>query len=191
VARTLFTTNLYSIVGSDSALSVGAKLYFFEEDGVTPATTYTTVDGSTENANPMLTQGDGRFAQQAWLEPGTYVYVLAAPDSSPADPLIDGTLVAPSLPESIDPDLNDFLEGNEPLPIANGGTGASSASDALINLAALPLAGGTVTGNIVRQTKGVHLFWNSASLDHGAVYLTVDSDDDPTSSPGDIWLKYA
>lgn len=191
MARSLFTINLASIIGTDSALSVGAKLYFYEEDGVTEATTYTTTDGSVENANPMLTQSDGRFAQQAWLEPGAYVYVLTAPGGSPASPLFTGEFLATNTPESFDPALDDFLQGDEPLPIAQGGTASTSAVNALTALGALPAAGGTVTGNIVRSTKGVHLFWETAAMNNGGVFLTVDSDPDPTDAAGEIWMKYS
>lgn len=191
MARTLFSINLASIIGTDSDLSVGAKLYFFEEDDVTEAVTYTTAEGSTENANPMLTQASGRFAQQAWLEPGTYVYVLVAPDGSVADPLFSGTFIATAAPASFDSALDDFLQGDAPLPIANGGTGATSAPDALTALGALPLAGGTVTGNIIRSTKGVHVYWDTAAMSNGGMFITVDSDPDPTSAAGQIWFKYA
>lgn len=186
MARTLFTTNLYSIIGSDSALAVGTPLYFYESDGVTEATTYTTAEGSTQNANPMPSQADGRFLQQAWLEPGSYVYVLGEPES----PLLTGEFVAPDIPDDFDPALTDFLNGDEPLPIVSGGTASTSAPNALIALGAFPAAGGTVTGNITRSTKGVHLYWNTAAMNGGAVFLTVDSDPDPTSAAGQVWMKY-
>lgn len=40
------------------------------------------------------------------------------------------------------------------VPIANGGTGASNASQALVNLNGLSLAGGTMTGQIKKEGKG-------------------------------------
>lgn len=46
-----------------------------------------------------------------------------------------------------------------PVPIANGGTGASNASQALVNLNGLSLAGGTMTGQIERAGKGSS-YWN-------------------------------
>jgi hypothetical protein len=190
VARTLFDINIGSIIGTDSALSVGAKLYFFESDGVTEATTYTTEAGVTENANPMLTQSDGRFAQQAWLESGDYVYVLTAPGGSPASPLFTGEFIVVDAPPSFAPALDNFLAGTAALPIANGGTNATSAVNALTNLGALPLAGGTVTANIVRSTKGVHVYWDTAALVNGGMFITPTADPDPTSAAGQIWFKY-
>lgn len=97
VARQLFDVNLASIINTNSSISVGAKLYFFESDGVTPAITYTTSDGMVQNANPMLVQADGRFAQQAWLDAGEYIYILTTPIGSPANPLFTGTFIALSL----------------------------------------------------------------------------------------------
>jgi hypothetical protein len=189
VARSLFTINIGSIVGIDSSLSVGADLYFYASDGVTSATTYTTPDGSVENANPMPTQGDGRFLQQAWLEPGTYVYALVPPGGSVADPWFTGKFVAPTQPTITDA-LDDFLAGDAPLPIENGGTNATDAATALANLGGLPEAGGTVTGNIIRSTKGVHTYWDTATMNHGGMFLTVSSDPDPTANAGEVWFKY-
>lgn len=37
---------------------------------------------------------------------------------------------------------------SQPLPITSGGTGSTSASQSLVNLGALPLSGGTITGNL-------------------------------------------
>jgi hypothetical protein len=63
--------------------------------------------------------------------------------------------------------------------------------NAAAELAVLPLSGGTVTGDITRSTKGVHLYWNAAGQTGGAVFVTVDSDPDPTSAAGQVWMKYA
>lgn len=94
MARQLFDINLSSIINIDSSIAVGAKLYFFEDDGVTPATTYTTSDGMVANANPMLAQSTGRFAEQAWLDGGEYIYILTAANGSPSSPLFSGTFIS-------------------------------------------------------------------------------------------------
>lgn len=53
----------------------------------------------------------------------------------------------------------------------------------------LPLAGGNVTGNIGRQGAGTHLFHNDATLTSGRVFVTAHDAADPTTQPGDVWLK--
>lgn len=55
----------------------------------------------------------------------------------------------------------------------------------------LPLVGGVVTGNIGRQGAGTHLYHVDGALSSGRVFLTAHDAADPTSQPGDIWLKRA
>lgn len=55
----------------------------------------------------------------------------------------------------------------------------------------LPAAGGTITGNIVRQGAGTHHYWTDSALTSGRVFLTANGAADPTSLPGDIWLEKA
>jgi hypothetical protein len=55
----------------------------------------------------------------------------------------------------------------------------------------LPLAGGTVTGNITRSGAGVHLYHAAGAMVSGRVFLTDHDAADPTSLVGDIWLKRA
>lgn len=52
----------------------------------------------------------------------------------------------------------------------------------------IPAAGGTTTGNITRQGSGVHLYHVAAAYNSGRVY-GPEYTTDPTSQPGDIWLK--
>lgn len=191
MARTLFTINLASILDTDDAIAVGSQLFFFEENGVTEATTYTTSDGSTQNTNPLLAQGDGRFAQQAWLEPGTYVYALVEPGGTMADPWFTGEFIASNALTDVDPDLEPFLAGDDPLPIASGGTGQTSAPNALNALGGLSTDGGEVDGEITRNGSGAYMYWDTAAMNMGAWFITVDSDPDPTSNPGEVWAKYA
>jgi hypothetical protein len=51
----------------------------------------------------------------------------------------------------------DDLVLTNPLPVAQGGTGGTTASDALITLAALPLAGGAVTGVTTFAVSGTEV----------------------------------
>lgn len=55
--------------------------------------------------------------------------------------------------------------------------------------ASLPLAGGSVTGNIARTGAGTHWYWVDADLTSGRVYRTANGASDPTSQPGDVWLE--
>lgn len=76
-----------------------------------------------------------------------------------------------------------------PISIANGGTGSTTAAAALAALGALPAAGGTVSGNITRSSKGIHPYFASTSMTGGTIYVQA-SGSDPTANPGDIVLEY-
>lgn len=120
---TLFDTRLTSIINIDSSIEVGAKLYWYVWDTSTPAETFTTDDLDVANANPVVAVGDGRFPA-IWLAPGEYKYILTAADGTPEDPILTQKFVASvSQNLDVDPDLIDFLAGNEGLPVENGGTG--------------------------------------------------------------------
>lgn len=187
----LFDDGIFSVIDAASAIQVGAKLYWFVANTSTPVDTYSDPELTVENTNPVLADADGRFPQM-WLAPGLYKYVLTAPDGNPMSPLVsvDDYRVSDE-PETFGPDLADFLAGDEPLPIASGGTGQTSAVNAIAALGGLPTTGGTVTGNIVRSGKGVTLFWETAAMVNGNAFLTVDSDPDPSSLSGQIWMKWS
>lgn len=55
---------------------------------------------------------------------------------------------------------------------------------------ALPLAGGTMLGNILRQGSGVHAYWSDPGMTGGRLFITAASAADPTSQPGDVWFQY-
>ena len=55
---------------------------------------------------------------------------------------------------------------------------------------ALPLAGGTMTGTIVRQSAGAHLYFVDPALSTGRVYVTASGAPDPRADPTkDIWFE--
>jgi hypothetical protein len=55
----------------------------------------------------------------------------------------------------------------------------------------LPLAGGTMTGNIVRSGAGTHIYWFDPLLTSGRAYQIDEGDPDPSSLPGDIVFTLA
>lgn len=52
----------------------------------------------------------------------------------------------------------------------------------------LPASGGTVTGNIVRQGGGVHLYYVNSIYASGRVF-GPENTSDPTGQIGDLWFK--
>jgi hypothetical protein len=55
----------------------------------------------------------------------------------------------------------------------------------------LALTGGTVSGNILRQGAGPHIYHNDPAMTSGRIFITAVGAADPTSLPGDIWLQVA
>jgi hypothetical protein len=187
----LFDTRVFSVLVS-GAISPGAKLYWYVSGTTTATDTYTTeaLDPGAKNTNPVLADANGRFPP-IWLGEGEYKYILTSPTGSPASPIIsqDPYVVAAD-PPVIDEGLTDFLAGDEPLGISGGGTGEITAEDALAALGGLPLEGGEVTGAITRD-GAPHVFFASGGTAAGSLFVTVDSDPDPTDKAWQIWAKYA
>lgn len=184
---TLFDTGIFSVIGLDSELLVGATIGWYVGGTTTPIDSFTTSALSIANTNPVPAAGDGRFPPM-WLAPGTYKYILKDVGGSTLHTL-DG-YIAPAPTPTYDPDLTDFLEGTEPLPIANGGTASTSAVDALAALGAAPLAGATFTGAIGQATKGPYLYLSTGGLVGGETFITDDATPDPRTGPNQIWATY-
>lgn len=186
----LFDTRIFSIIGVNSALMSGAKLYWYVAGSATATDTYNDPGLATPNTNPVVADANGRWPS-IWLAEGDYKYILTSASGSPASPIItqDEFHAEGEIP-TFDAGLIDFLAGDDPLPIANGGTGQTSATNAIAALGGLPTTGGTMTGNIVRNGQGVHHFWITAALNSGGWALTPSADPDPTSQPGQVWAKY-
>jgi hypothetical protein len=51
--------------------------------------------------------------------------------------------------------------------------------------------GDTMSGNLVRQSAGPHLYHVTAAFGSGRVFVTAAGAADPTSLAGDIWLEYS
>lgn len=56
---------------------------------------------------------------------------------------------------------------------------------------ALPKAGGSVTGEIIRSAAGAHPHFADAALSTGTIFLTPAAAPSPLTAPGQIWLGYS
>lgn len=120
---TLFDTRMFSVINLDSSIEGGALLWWFISGTETPVDTYSNVDLTIANENPVPADANGRFPT-IWLAPGSYKYALTKADGTPADPITtQDPFIASSLPPDIDAGLSAFLSGDAPLPLVNGGTG--------------------------------------------------------------------
>lgn len=188
MARQLYNPEgIYSVISSAGAVGVGWLLYWYEAGTTTPINTYNAASGGSANANPLVADAEGRFSQ-IWLEPDDYKYVLK--DAAGVTKRTQDTINVPATPPAFAAGLNDFFAGNAALPIANGGTNSATAPNAIAALGGLPVAGGTMTGNIIRSTKGVHPYWDAAGMANGGMFVTVSTDPDPTSLAGQVWMRY-
>lgn len=188
---TLFDNRLLVILNPNGSVEPGALLWWYESGGTTPADTYTTPALDVENSNPVEADGEGRFPA-IWLPADSaFKYVLTAADSTPEDPIItQDPYNTPATAPSYDPDLADFLAGDEPLPIENGGTASTSATDALVALGAFSTEGGAVTGEITQDTKGAYVFHSASGMGTGELFLLAMADAAPTPAAGQILARY-
>ena len=77
--------------------------------------------------------------------------------------------------------------------IANGNLDKMDAAVGAVKTkadAALPKAGGIVSGEVLREGQGALLHWSDDAMDRGSAFLVPSTGTDPTSQPGDIWFGY-
>lgn len=189
MARRLFDNGIFNVLTSGAAIGVGWKLQFYTGGTATPITTYNARSGGSANANPVVADASGRF-DEIWIEDDQTIKWVLADENDVPKVTVDDVLIDSS-PPTFDADLTDFLTdaSADPLQVAIGGTGATDATNAATNLAVLRLAGGTVTGNIVRSGKGIHPYFNNSSMTGGQIYIQA-AGADPTANPGDIVFEY-
>lgn len=188
---TYFDTGIFSVQALDSSLLVGAKLYWYVGGTATPANTYTTSGLSVANSNPVVANAAGRFPAMWLAAASDFKYILTSATGSVTSPLVSRDhLSTPAAAPTYDPDLTDFLNGDEPLPLANGGTAATSAVDALATLGAMGTAGGEFTGQITRDTKGGYIFNSNSGMASGEVFLQAIGGSPPTMANGDWLAEY-
>jgi hypothetical protein len=93
--------------------------------------------------------------------------------------------------------LSDVLTALAALSATTYGEGLLTVADAsaartyLGIVSALPLTGGTMSGNIVRSSAGPHLYHTNAAYTSGRIFVTASGAADPTTTDGDIWIELA
>lgn len=184
----LFDPGIFSVLASGTAIGAGYQLAFYTAGTTTETDTFTTADLDTENSNPVVADANGRFPA-IWLGPGSYKYRLLSAADVPLVTVDEYEVAAE--PVETAAALDAFLAGTAPLPVANGGTASTTAADARAALAVLGTAGGTMTANITRQSKGAHLYYAATAMTTPIIHLTASGASDPRSgAPGEIWLTY-
>lgn len=184
----LFNPAIFSVLTSGGALGAGYKLAFFTADTTTEIDTFTTADLDVANTNPLVADASGRFPA-IWLEPGSYKFQLSTAADVVLATVNDFTVADDPIDTAAA--LDSFLAGSAPLPLANGGTASTTAADARAALVVLGTAGGTMTGNITRSTKGAHVYFAASAMTTPIIHITASAASDPRSgAAGEIWLKY-
>lgn len=187
MARQLFDPGIFSVLTSGAALGAGWKLNFYTGGTSTRITTYNARSGGSANANPVVADASGRF-DEIWIDDSQTIKWALTDASDVVKVTVDDVLVSADAP-TVHANLTTFLAGSAALAVANGGTGGTTQSGAATGLAVLPTAGGTMTGNITRSGKGVHPYFDSASMTGGRIYVQA-AGADPTSNPGDVVFEY-
>lgn len=175
----------FSVIGLSSELLVGAQLSWFVAGTSTAINTYSDIGLTTPNSNPVISDANGRFPQ-IYLADGTS-YKWRLKDSSGVSIMSQDNYATPAGFPAYDPDLADFLAGDEPLPIENGGTASTSAVDALAALEGMGTAGGAFTGQITRSGNGGYIYNSNSSMAEGEVILQALGGPAPTAVAG-LWL---
>jgi len=187
LARKLFDTGIFSALAQSGGFGSAATLDFYTSGSSTRITTYNAPTAGSANANPAVADAYGRF-DEIWIDDGQTIKYVFTPYAGASPISVDNFPIAADAPTTAAA-LLTFLAGSAALPVANGGTASTTAADALTALAALPKAGGTMTGNIVRSGKGIHPYFNSASMTGGQIYFQATGAD-PTANPGDMVFEW-
>ena len=118
------TVNLSFLAGAgsqffdDSGVPLsGGLIYTYTAGGTTPLTTYTSISGLVANSNPIILDAAGRV-NEIWIPEGVSYKMIVKNANNVTIGTFDNLNPIPTLPVSI----------------ANGGTGATTATQARINL---------------------------------------------------------
>lgn len=187
MARQLFDPGIFNVLSSAGALGAGWKLNFYTGGTSTRINTYNARSAGAANTNPVVADADGRF-DEIWITDAQTIKFVLTDENDVVKVSVDDYLISADSP-TITSALTNFLAGSAALPIANGGTAATTKANAAAALEVLPTAGGTMTGNVIRSAKGIHPYFNSASMTGGQIYVQA-AGADPTANPGDIVFEY-
>ena len=166
----LYDSGLYSVIGTDSSISVGATVTFYDQGTTTLKDTYPTEADANAltnpNPNPITIAADGRLPE-TWLTDPDYKTVLKDPLGATLesrDPCVSAGAVssvaasggATGLSFTGSPITGSgTLTLTGTLAVTNGGTGATSAADARTNL-------GLGTAAVLDETTAAQFRSNTA-----------------------------
>ena len=111
----LFDAGIFSVEGLSGEILPGTKLYWYESGTSTPLATYSNEALTTPNANPVLSDSEGRFPS-IWLQDASYKLVMELPNGTQRtrDPIRnpgDGVFVSYTDLASTDPTKGSNLIG--------------------------------------------------------------------------------
>ncbi|HEV2124931.1 MAG TPA: hypothetical protein VGW38_19455, partial [Chloroflexota bacterium] len=165
---------------------------------VSPLTVYWDEAKTQVAAQPLRTRGgfivNGATPAFVWVDAADYSQRVKDADGN----LVSYTASAleagatPQAYQPLDADLTAIAAlvtttfGRSLLELANAAALRSAAG--IVD--SIPAAGGTVGGNIIRSGAGPHLYHNNSAMTSGRVFVTAIGAADPTSLPGDIWIRH-
>jgi hypothetical protein len=163
---------------------------------LSPITVYWDAALTVPAAQPLQTRGgvivnDGAPAV-AYISATDYSMRVRDADSNQVSYAATATDITAAAYQPL-ADALTALSATDPTTIGLAMLGAADATavKTLLGLGAyLALTGGTVSGAILRQSAGAHLYHNDTALTAGGIFLTATGASDPTTLPGQIWAKY-
>lgn len=135
----LYQSPRYTALDNNGKPIVGAKLYFFTAGTTTPVDVFSDNGLSNAHTQPVVSDANGLFPA-IYLQPGSYKFRLL--NASDVEQWVEDN-VSPALPAD-----------NGTIAVANGGTGAASATAARTNLGAAAASDVTSLSTDVATVKG-------------------------------------